>query len=183
MSNFYKVLKADPLGEPWTPNAPGASPIQNYWSQIEGEDWPVSIGKQLPNTVAPGDVIYGDLMKETSKKGTDYWKFKSARIPEGTAIPAGALPHRTPSSNETPNASSGMPGWFIPVAKQIEYIYKEMKKVDGDTVVEDMEAEAEIDSKAEVKDKFFISPEQKAIMDDIFGGPIEPTEIDKEVEE
>lgn len=138
MSDFYKVLKADPLGDPWTPNQPGAKPIQNYWCQVEGQALAVSIGKQARDdgqpALTPGTHVYGDLMYAKSQKGTEYWKFKSVKVPEGVQRPADspaqAQAQAATGSTPAPNMSEQMPGWFMPVANQIDYIWREMRKMD-----------------------------------------------------
>lgn len=133
MTDFYKVLKADPLGEPWTPNVANAKPIQNYWCQVEGMEQPVSIGRQADNPLHPGTHVYGDLMFAKSQKGTQYWKFKSAKVPEDVQRPQDDphTPAQAAAQTATkPDVSSAVPGWFQPYGNMIEYIYKQMKDVD-----------------------------------------------------
>lgn len=79
---FFRVLKADPLGDPWTPEADGAKPLQTFWCQFEGVDLPVQMSKQVPNTPS---LIYGQfgyLIEKVSQKGTKYYKFKGQKAPE-----------------------------------------------------------------------------------------------------
>lgn len=138
MSQFYKILKADPLGEPWTPNAPDAKPIQNYWCQVEGEDLAVSIGKQVGNHLTPGESVYGDLMKATSQKGTQYWKFKSAKVPEGTTRPA-STPAQAVAQQAvgTPvDMSATQPDWFKPWGNILIQLQKDMRLLKGDDLNE-----------------------------------------------
>ena len=120
MADFYKILKADPLGDPWTPNQPGAKAIQNYWCQVEGQALAVSIGKQEGNTLNPGEYVYGDLMYAKSQKGTEYWKFKSQQVPEGVQRPA-STPAQAQAQQATgtpqPNMSAQMPEWFMPTSQ------------------------------------------------------------------
>lgn len=127
MAQFYKVLKADPLGDPWTPNAPDAKPIQNYWCQVENEELAVSIGKQVGNTLAAGEYIYGDLMKAVSQKGTDYWKFKSQKVPEGVTRPASTPAQATAQQATGVSGVVGdpVPGWFVPYGNMIREMYGE----------------------------------------------------------
>lgn len=158
MAQFYKILKADPLGDPWTPSMPGAKPIQNFWCQVAEEELPVSIGKQVGNTLAPGQHVYGDLMKATSAKGNDYWKFKSAKVPDDVQRPADtAAPATQPSGDQTK-----VPDWFIPVLNQINDIHKMLKDLHGgeDTPEEPKPAEPEP-----------LSAEDQATIDDIFTPP------------
>lgn len=133
MSQFYKILKADPLGEPWTPSQPGAKAIQNYWCQVEGEEWAVSVGKQVGNTLTPGQHIYGDLMKAKSQKGTDYWKFKSAQVPDDVQRPADTLAQAVAqqATGRQVDMSATQPDWFQPWANMILDTYKMVKDLHG----------------------------------------------------
>jgi len=171
MAQFYEILKADPLGEPWTPNAPDAKPIQNYWCQVKEEDLPVSIGKQVGNTVSPGDHVYGDLMKATSQKGTQYWKFKSQRVPDDVKRPASS------PAQKTAQAALGddMPAWAATMFNMVEYIYKEMKGMngeDGGTALKEPEPE----KVEQIAGNEPLDPETKAQLDDIFGADPVPEE-------
>lgn len=151
MAEFYKVLKADPLGEPWTPTAPGAKPIQNYWCQVEGQDWAVSIGRQTDNPLRPGMHVYGDLMYAKSQKGTEYWKFKGARIPEDVQRPVDdpSTPAQATAQAATGTAAYAdkwatevggqVPGWAVPfinqisdIEKKVDFIVQWCKKMDGE---------------------------------------------------
>ena len=186
MSQFYKVLKADPLGEPWTPNAPDAKPIQNYWCQVEGEELAVSIGKQVGNHLTPGESIYGDLMKATSQKGTNYWKFKSAKIPEGTVRPASTPAQATAqqATGHRVDMSAKQPDWFQPWANLILDTYKMVKELHGGlekgaAVKEEPVAEpvAEEPKKVEQIGGEPIDEETKQVLDDIFTPPEIPDEV------
>lgn len=136
MADFYKILKADALGEPWTPSQAGAKPVQNYWCQVEGQDWAVSVGRQVDNPLAPGTHIYGDLTYAKSQKGTEYWKFKGQKVPDDVQRPADSPAQATAQQatgtfpgQPTANMSAQMPDWFIPVNNMILFIYKELRKM------------------------------------------------------
>lgn len=131
MADFYKILKADPMGDPYTPNAPGAKPIQSYWCQVENQDWAVMVGKQVGNALTPGMHIYGDLTYAKSQKGTEYWKFKSQQVPDDVQRPADSPAQATAqqATGQAPNASDTIPGWAITLVNMVEYIYKEMAKM------------------------------------------------------
>lgn len=133
MADFYKILKADKLGEPWTPKAPGAKPIQNWWCQVEGQDMDVSVGKQVGNELVPGQHIYGDLKYAKSQKGTEYWKFDSQMVPEGVQRPADSPAQATAQAATTPSTSGivgdQVPGWFAPYGNMIRFIYDELRKM------------------------------------------------------
>lgn len=182
MAQFYKILKADPLGEPWTPSQEGAKPIQNYWCQVEGEELAVSIGKQVGNHLTPGEHVYGDLMKATSQKGTNYWKFKSSKVPEGVTRPADSPAQATAqaATGQQPIngiVGDGIPGWAVPLYNMVEYIYKEMKKMDDSTTPEER---AEIEKPTPEPAKGVevlageVSEETQATLNDIFGDEPEP---------
>lgn len=167
MSQFYTILKADPLGEPWTPNAPDAKPIQNYWCQVAEEELAVSIGKQVGNTITPGESIYGDLMKATSQKGTNYWKFKSAKIPEGVTRPASTpAQHQAQQATGHVDMSATMPDWFKPWANVLETIYKDVKALKGEETTtipgiktKPVEKPVDDDTLAVIKEIFTTEPE------------------------
>lgn len=131
MAKFYKILKADPLGDPYTPNVPNAKPLQTYWCQFEGVEKAVSMGKQVGNSPQLGSHVYGDLMYAKSQKGTEYWKFKSAKVPDGVQRPADSPAQAVAQQavGDQPNVSSQVPGWFLPFGNMIEFIYKEMKSM------------------------------------------------------
>lgn len=180
MAQFLKILKADALGDPWTPNAPDAKPIQNFWCQVEGQALAVSIGKQVGNTLTPGEHVYGDLMYAKSQKGTEYWKFKSAKVPDDVQRPANSPAQaqaQAATGGGTPDMSGAMPGWFIPVANQVQYIYNEMKKMDSE--LEGAEPTAEI-APLQVEGEP-LDEATKAKLDDIFGKPEESAEPEPEV--
>ena len=167
MAQFYKILKADPLGEPWTPSAPDAKPIQNYWCQVEGEEWAVSIGKQVGNSIAVGEHIYGDLIKTTSHKGTNYWKFKSAKVPEGVVRPTSS-PAQTTAQQATgaspADLSGTQPSWFTPWGNLLIQLQKDMK------LLKDGEPDEE-PAKPEQVSGEPIDAETQATLDNIFGAP------------
>ena len=87
MPQFYQVLKADPIGDPYTPSMAGAKPLQSFWCQVEGVEEGVMISKQVPNTPSLTEGHYGVLEQRTSKKGNQYWKFTSMQMPQGTSKP------------------------------------------------------------------------------------------------
>lgn len=128
MAQFYKILKADKLGEPW--EAYGKQ-NQTFWCQVEGEELDVKINKQVPNVVSPGQHVYGDLVKATSQKGTDYWKFNSQQVPEGVQRPADSPAQQTAQAAVGTSGIVGdqVPGWFSPYGNMIRFIYDELRKM------------------------------------------------------
>lgn len=71
-------------------------------------------------------------MKATSQKGTNYWKFRSAKVPEGVTRPAS-----TPAQHQAQQAtgvdmSATMPDWFQPWANVLETIYRDVKALKGE---------------------------------------------------
>lgn len=162
MSQFYKILKADPLGEPYTPSFEGAKATQTFWCQLEGVDKDVSIGKQVPNVVNPGEHVYGDLVYAKSQKGTEYWKFKSSKVPDDVQRPANTPAQATAQAAVGMPQGDTMPAWFTPVYNQINYIYKEMKKMDADGGdVEPEEPAEEESAKVSLEGLFPEEPEAK----------------------
>lgn len=123
MAQFYKVLKADPLGEPWESHG---KQNQTFWCQVEGEDLAVSISKQVPNTLSPGQHVYGDLMKATSQKGTQYWKLKSSQVPEGVTRPVDSVVQATPV-----DMGATQPDWFKPWGNLLTEVHKMLKDLHG----------------------------------------------------
>lgn len=179
MAEFYKILKADPMGDPYTPNQPGAKPILSYWCQVEGQDKAVMIGKQVRDdgqpALVPGQHVYGNLMYAKSQKGNEYWKFKSEQVPQGVQRPADSPAQATAQQatgaqayGEQWAASNGaVPQWFIPYGNMIDYIYKEMKKMDAD---EPQEAQLDLSEVETIKDATApLDEETKAKLDEIFG--------------
>ena len=201
MSQFYKVLKADPLGDPYTPNFQGAKPTQTYWCQLEGVDKDVSIGKQVRDdgqaALFPGQHVYGDLMYAKSQRGTEYWKFKSAKVPEGVTRPADSPAQATaqaatgmPPVQPGAVVGDGVPGWAVPLYNMVEYIYKEMKKMDSDAQPEVVshtattEGSAEqlpdVPAKVEQVGGEPLDEETKKTLDDIFTPPETPEDVTPE---
>lgn len=175
MADFYKILKADPLGDPWTPSQPGAKPIQNYWCQVEGQALAVSIGKQVGNTLTPGEHVYGDLVYAKSQKGTEYWKFKSQQVPEGVQRPASTPAQaqaQAATTPQTPNVGDAIPGWAIPMYNMVEFIYKEMKAM-SDTPDHQPTPEPAKEEPAHVEQigSGPIDEETQKTLDNIFGSP------------
>ena len=165
MADFYKILKADPLGEPWTPNAPNAKPIQTYWCQVEGVDEPVSIGKQVGNSLLPGQHIYGDLVFAKSQKGNQYWKLKSARIPDGVQRPADTPAQAVAQESVGANVSASEPAWFTVYGNMIRFIYKELNLLSDKPEIKP-EEEVEVEPSKGVEP---LDPTTKATLDEIFG--------------
>lgn len=141
MSNFYKIVKADPLGEPWESHG---KTMQTYWCQVEGQDKSVSITKQEGNSLYPGQHVYGDLLYAKSQKGTEYWKFKGAQVPEGVQRPQDTPATQAPTHTPVQEVGGQIPGWFLPIANQIDYIYKQMKAMD-DTATRETEVAVDRD--------------------------------------
>lgn len=181
MAQFYKVLKADPLGEPWTPNAPGAKPVQNYWCQLEGLDKDVSIGKQVRDdgrvALSPGQHVYGDLVYAKSQKGTEYWRFKSVQVPEDVQRPADS-PAQATAQAATTDMSATQPAWFTPWANVLLDIQKDLKLLKGDDIPDNSTEEVAAEEKAEEGVEQLagepLDADTKKALDDIFTPPEVP---------
>lgn len=159
MGQFYKVLKADPLGDPWETHG---KQMQSFWCQVEGQEKNVMVTKQVPNTVLVGSHLYGDLMLATSQKGNEYWKFKSAQVPEGVQRPADT-PAQAAAQAATGNVSQTMPGWMVPIANQIQYIHDQLKKQE---TAEPSPQDVMFDQPDEPEP---VDPETQTKLDEIFG--------------
>jgi hypothetical protein len=165
MAQFYKVLKADPLGDPWESHG---KMNQSFWCQVEGEELAVKINKQVPNIVQPGQNVYGNLMKAKSQKGTDYWQFKSEQVPDGVQRPAD-----TPAQAQAQQATGVdkfvgdyIPAWFVPFGNTIIENNKILKELKGDDI---MDAPLELNEPEEPTE--LVDEETKNVLDDIFSPP------------
>jgi hypothetical protein len=116
MGEFYKILTASKLGDPYESHG---KKIQSWWCQVEGQDKDMMIGKMEGTEVRPGQHNYGDLILKTSKKGTEYWKFQGAKVPDGVTPPADEAVASVPAGEQF-----DMPAWFIPYGNMIEQMYK-----------------------------------------------------------
>lgn len=159
MSEFYKILKADPLGDPYESHG---NKIQTYWCQVEGQEKAVSIGKQEGNVLRPGQHVYGDLMYAKSQKGTEYWKFKGAKVPDGVQRPEDSAAPSTPA-----NQQFDAPAWFIPYGNMIEAMHKHLGLVDSGIIE---------GAKPAVKHEPAPTPDEKAKVDDLFNDEFDPAE-------
>lgn len=181
MADYYKVLTADALGEPYTPNFPDAKPLQSYWCQVEGQDKQVMITRQVGNPVQPGDQVYGDLAYAKSQKGNEYWKFKSQKVPDGMPRPVSATQQVVQQATGAApvNASTSIPEWFIPFAKQIDYIYREMHALEDkpSALLETPLSQHDVLKEVMKPEEPIMTPEQQAEFDEMFGGDI--TEVPK----
>lgn len=172
MADFYKVLKADPLGEPWTPNKPGAKPIQNYWCQVDGQELPVSIGRQEGNPLHPGQHVYGDLVFTKSQKGNTYLKFKSAQVPDDVTRPTDdpSTPAQATAQQAVgADVSAPLPAGITPLVNQVKSIEQKLDwviewcKNMGNEEVTAQANEAIADAET------VVDPQTQATIDKLFG--------------
>ena len=84
MAQFYNLTSFSPMGEPFSTQH---GTFQGYWCTFEGVDGGVMLNKKQGNVPTTGN-IYGELVQMTSKKGTNYWKFKGMQTPQGVSAPA-----------------------------------------------------------------------------------------------
>ncbi len=176
MAEFYKILKADPMGEPYTPSQPGAKPIQSYWCQVEGQERAVMIGKQVGNTLTPGEHVYGNLMYAKSQKGNEYWKFKSEKVPEGTVRPADTPAQAVAQQATGVDMSAKMPDWFQVWANVIQDTHKMVKELHGGFAEDEPKEEPKETKGVEQIAGDPVDEETKDMLDGIFGEP----EVDAE---
>lgn len=83
MAQFYNLTSFSPMGEPFSTQH---GTFQGYWCTFEGVDGGVMLNKRQGNVPTTGN-IYGELVQMTSKKGTNYWKFKGLQTPQGVSAP------------------------------------------------------------------------------------------------
>lgn len=83
MAQFYNLTSFSPMGEPFSTQH---GTFQGYWCTFEGVDGGVMLNKKQGNVPTTGN-IYGELVQMTSKKGTNYWKFKGLQTPQGVSAP------------------------------------------------------------------------------------------------
>lgn len=83
MAQFYNLTSFSPMGEPFSTQH---GTFQGYWCTFEGVDGGVMLNKKQGNVPTTGNV-YGELVQMTSKKGTNYWKFKGMQTPQGVSAP------------------------------------------------------------------------------------------------
>ena len=83
MAQFYNLTSFSPMGEPFSTQH---GTFQGYWCTFEGVDGGVMLNKKQGNVPTTGN-IYGELVQMTSKKGTNYWKFKCMQTPQGVSAP------------------------------------------------------------------------------------------------
>lgn len=83
MAQFYNLTSFSPMGEPFSTQH---GTFQGYWCTFEGVDGGVMLNKKQGNVPTTGN-IYGELVQMTSKKGTNYWKFKGMQTPQGVTAP------------------------------------------------------------------------------------------------
>lgn len=83
MAQFYNLTSFSPMGEPFSAQH---GTFQGYWCTFEGVDGGVMLNKKQGNVPTTGN-IYGELVQMTSKKGTNYWKFKGMQTPQGVSAP------------------------------------------------------------------------------------------------
>lgn len=81
MAQFYNLTSFSPMGEPFSTQH---GTFQGYWCTFEGVDGGVMLNKKQGNVPTTGN-IYGELVQMTSKKGTNYWKFKGMQTPQGVS--------------------------------------------------------------------------------------------------
>lgn len=182
---FFRILKADPLGDPWTPSVAGAKPIQGFWCQFAGVEHPVKVNKQVPNTPSLTEGQFGYLLEKTSAKGNSYYEFKGQKIPEGMSAPrydGGEATAAPVAPAPTPHASDqkDVPYWFAPYAMMIKFIYDEMKGVSPDTPITQTQVLDEAkksEESAEPDNDLGITKDE---LENIFGGKMsDPVELDK----
>lgn len=96
MAQFYNLTSFSPMGEPFSTQH---GTFQGYWCTFEGVDGGVMLNKKQGNVPTTGN-IYGELVQMTSKKGTNYWKFKGMQTSQGVSAPT-SQPATQPALSST----------------------------------------------------------------------------------
>jgi hypothetical protein len=96
MAQFYNLTSFSPMGEPFSTQH---GTFQGYWCTFEGVDGGVMLNKKQGNVPTTGN-IYGELVQMTSKKGTNYWKFKGLQTPQGVTAPTSQTAQTAQSSTQ-----------------------------------------------------------------------------------
>jgi len=153
LSQFYNILSFT-QGDEFQTNY---GPLVTYWLEIEGIEGTIRTNKKPGNVPTLGQ-NYGELEVKTNQKGGQYYNFKGMKNPEGVTTPSSA-----PVAQPAGNVSNAMPSWFVPVAKQIDFIYREMKNV------EEKPADWQGSDVEETETVEPIAPNVKKMLDDTFG--------------
>lgn len=180
MSKFYEILTASPLGDPWGEG----NKNQTYWCQVDGIDFPVSISAQKP--INPGDQKYGDLITDDGKpfKGakSEYYRFKSAMVPQGTQRPQSTGNAAPTQQTNTAVDDSVVPQWFNPYAIMLKQMYEweKMKHIpvpkEEEPFYEPKPEEKKVEAPAtEPIGGGSITKEE---LEDIFGGELAPIDME-----
>lgn len=187
---FFRILKADPLGEPWSANG---GTFQTFWCQFAGVEHPVKVNKKAGSTPSLTTGQFGYLLEQTSQKGTKYYQFKGQQVPQGMAIPSyadAAEPSQPaqPAPSQAPVHPSDqkeMPYWFAPYAMKINFIYEEMKGVSDKPMTQQQaldgakKADESYGNKAYGNETYGDQKISKDELEDIFGGPMsEPVSLE-----
>jgi len=183
VTKFYKVVSASPLGDPFM-NSHGKSQ-QSFWCQIDGVDLPVMITKNEGNTPSLTQGNYGFLAELKHGKKTDYYRFRSAPIPQGMEVPSYAEVKTTVPTRPAVVSDSDIPMWFVPFGAAIKEILtyiREQKAEDAivaptspETATEDFPK----DNKIDLKD--IPATESNAVETEVKAAP--PTLSDEELDD
>jgi len=162
MSQFYNITQYQ-AGKPW--KSPYGM-LDSFFLDIEGFDGAtIMTNKKEGNTPKLGQV-YGELIfKKKGAKGQDVYQFKQLEQPEGVDAPATSAPVAQPTQTAT-----GMPEWFAPYAVMIKQLH-ENQGLSATITTADVPEAVELPEQAETK-------LSKSELEDIFGGSMEPIELD-----
>lgn len=85
---YFRILKADPIGDEWSANG---GVFQSFWCQFEGIEEGVKVNKKVGNTPSLTYGQFGYLTEQTTKSGKNagkkYWQFKGMAAPDDMPAP------------------------------------------------------------------------------------------------
>lgn len=145
--------------------------LQSFFLDIEGIEGTIMTNKKPGNTPKLGQV-YGDLVDtgKTGKKGQKIYQFKQQQMPDGMSTPANTTAPVVAGGSPSP---AGMPEWFAPYAVMIKQIHEQNVLKD-----EDINPTTDATDTTESDDIIPGTKLSKSELEDIFGGSMEPIEID-----
>lgn len=80
MAKFYTIKWASPASDPLPPH-------NNVWQTIILEGYDPKVKISVKEAHKAGDQIYGDVTKEQSKAGAEYYRFRKQQVPDGVERP------------------------------------------------------------------------------------------------
>ena len=178
MSQYYNIKEYQAGGE-WKSSY---GMFDSFFLTIEGhENDTVMVNKKQGNSPRLGQV-YGELIfKKVGKKGQNVYQFKQLQAPDGMS-PQASTGQSTSVAQVAPvERGQNTPEWFALYAVMIKHLYDaSMGTNPGIAVVEKQEAQKleEPFESPKADDTIPGTSLSKAELEDIFGGSMEPVEVE-----